>query len=72
MFGLGAGIAEAVGPGLLIGLCITWGRPGWYVAGALFLLTGLAMPPAVRRARRRAASSLASGAEVTSARRGAG
>ncbi|GAA4256020.1 MFS transporter [Dactylosporangium darangshiense] len=72
VFGLGAGIAEAVGPGLLIGLCITWGRPGWYVAGALFLLTGLAMPPAVRRARRRAASSLASGAEVTSARRGAG
>jgi hypothetical protein len=54
VFGLGAGIAEAVGPGLLIALCITWGRPGWYVAGALFLLTGLAMPAAVRWARRRA------------------
>lgn len=40
-------------PGLLIALCITWGRPGWYVVGALFLLTGLAAPPAVRWALRR-------------------
>jgi MFS family permease len=48
VFGLGAGLAEALGPGLLIALCITWGRPGWYVVGALFLLTGLAAPPAVR------------------------
>ncbi|MFJ5895700.1 MFS transporter [Streptomyces sp. NPDC093064] len=50
VFGLGAGLAEAVGPGLLIALCITWGRPGWYVVGALFVLTGLAAPLAVRRA----------------------
>ncbi|MEU6375259.1 MFS transporter [Streptomyces sp. NPDC046909] len=48
VFGLGAGLAEAFGPGLLIALCITWGRPGWYVAGAMFALTGLAAPPAVR------------------------
>ncbi|WP_432844400.1 hypothetical protein [Dactylosporangium sp. CA-092794] len=52
MFGLGAGLSEAIGPGLLIWLCITGGRPGWYVVGSLFLLTGLAMPPAVRWARR--------------------
>jgi hypothetical protein len=52
VFGLGAGLAEAFGPGLLIALCITWGRPGWYVVGALFLLTGLAAPPAVRQAPR--------------------
>ncbi|WP_406464286.1 MFS transporter [Streptomyces sp. NBC_01622] len=52
VFGLGAGLAEAFGPGLLIALCITWGRPGWYVVGALFLLTGLAAPPAVRLALR--------------------
>ncbi|MFK0291927.1 MFS transporter [Streptomyces sp. NPDC090442] len=52
VFGLGAGLAEAFGPGLLIALCITWGSPGWYVVGALFLLTGLAAPPAVRRAQR--------------------
>ncbi|MFF1546794.1 MFS transporter [Streptomyces sp. NPDC058291] len=52
VFGLGAGLAEAFGPGLLIALCIGWGRPGWYVVGALFAVTGLAVPPAIRRARR--------------------
>lgn len=52
VFGLGAGLAEALGPGLLIALCITWGRPGWYVVGALFALTGLAAPLAVRLAER--------------------
>ncbi|MGX1541338.1 MFS transporter [Streptomyces adustus] len=49
VFGLGAGLAEAFGPGLLIALCITWGRPGWYVVGAMFALTGLAAPAVVRR-----------------------
>ncbi|MFE2477096.1 MFS transporter [Streptomyces sp. NPDC059389] len=53
VFGLGAGLAEAAGPALIIFLCITWGRPGWYVLGALFALTGLAAPLAVRRARPR-------------------
>ncbi|MGW0837341.1 MFS transporter [Streptomyces prunicolor] len=48
VFGLGAGLAEAVGPTLLISLCITWGRPGWYVVGVMFALTGLAAPFAVR------------------------
>ncbi|MEV5576121.1 MFS transporter [Spirillospora sp. NPDC052269] len=52
VFGLGAGLAEAFGPSLLISLCITWGRPGWYVVGVLFALTGLAAPAAVRWARR--------------------
>lgn len=55
VFGLGAGLAEAVGPALLIGLCITWGRPGWYVVGGLFLVTGLVTPPAVRWAANRQA-----------------
>ncbi|MGI5231593.1 MFS transporter [Actinoallomurus sp. CA-142502] len=54
VFGLGAGLSEAVGPSVLIALCITWGRPGWYVVGALFALTGLATPFAVRWARRTA------------------
>ncbi|MFD7066619.1 MFS transporter [Streptomyces sp. NPDC059913] len=52
VFGLGAGLSEAVGPTLLIPLCITWGRPGWYVVGALFAVTGLLAPYAVRRAQR--------------------
>ncbi|MFF4401003.1 hypothetical protein [Streptomyces sp. NPDC001480] len=43
-------LREALGPGLLISLCIGWGRPGWYVVGAMFALTGLAAPFAVRRA----------------------
>ncbi|MFE5912158.1 MFS transporter [Streptomyces wedmorensis] len=50
VFGLGAGLAEAVGPALLIALCVGWGRPGWYLVGALFALTGLLTPLAVRRA----------------------
>ncbi|WP_067142336.1 MFS transporter [Microtetraspora malaysiensis] len=52
VFGLGAGLAESLGPGLLIALCITWGRPGWYVIGALFAVTGLTAPLAVRWAQR--------------------
>ncbi|GIF77246.1 MFS transporter [Asanoa siamensis] len=51
VFGLGAGLAEALGPGLLIALCISWGTPGWYVVGALFAVTGLLAPAAVRWAR---------------------
>ncbi|MFC8513885.1 MFS transporter [Streptomyces sp. NPDC057257] len=53
VFGLGAGLAEAIGPSLLIALCITWGRPGWYAVGTLFLVTGAASPLATRWARRR-------------------
>lgn len=52
VFGLGAGLSEALGPGLLIALCIGWGRPGWFAVGALFAVTGLLTPLAVRRAER--------------------
>ncbi|MFD7339073.1 MFS transporter [Streptomyces violascens] len=52
VFGLGAGLAEAAGPSLLIALCIAWGRPGWYVVGALFALAGLAAPLVVGWAQR--------------------
>jgi len=48
VFGLGLGLAETLGPGVLIALCITWGQPGWYVVGALFTLTGLTARLAVR------------------------
>ncbi|GGU71556.1 MFS transporter [Streptomyces litmocidini] len=50
VFGLGAGLSESLGPGLLIALCIGWGRPGWFAVEALFALTGLLAPLAVRRA----------------------
>ncbi|MEV6347105.1 MFS transporter [Actinoplanes sp. NPDC051851] len=53
VFGLGAGLAETVGPGLLIGLCIGWGAPGWFTVGVMFALTGLAVPAAIRWAHRR-------------------
>lgn len=55
VFGLGAGLADALGPALIISLCITWGRPGWFVVGALFALTGLVAPLAVRWAQARQA-----------------
>lgn len=48
VFQIGMGLAEAFGPALLTLLCISWGRPGWYVVGGLFLAAGLAVPPAVR------------------------
>jgi hypothetical protein len=48
VFGLGAGLSEAIGPGLLIVLCVTWSRPGSYVLGALFALAGTVAPGAVR------------------------
>jgi MFS family permease len=53
VFGLGAGLAEAFGPALVIGLCIGWGRPGWYLIGVTLALTGAAVPLAVRHASRR-------------------
>ncbi|GGN97845.1 hypothetical protein GCM10010112_90520 [Actinoplanes lobatus] len=58
IFGLGAGLAETIRSGLLIGLCITWRTPGWYVLAALFLLTGLAVPAAVRWTRSGQASEM--------------
>jgi MFS family permease len=42
VFGLSMGITEAVGPVLLIGLCITWGSPGWLVLGAIVTVAGFA------------------------------
>jgi hypothetical protein len=42
VFGLSMGITEAVGPVLLIGLCITWGQPGWLVLGGIVALAGFA------------------------------
>ncbi|MER5621289.1 MFS transporter [Streptosporangium sp. NPDC002544] len=51
-FGSGAAVARMLGPLLLTTLIVTWGTPGWLVLGGLFLLSGLAMGPAVRWALR--------------------
>jgi hypothetical protein len=50
VFGMGGGLADAIAPYLLVTLCITWGTAGWYALGALFALTGLLVPVAVRHA----------------------
>ncbi|WNI18782.1 MFS transporter [Actinacidiphila sp. ITFR-21] len=52
LFGMGLGLGTTIGPVLLISLCIDWGRPGWWVVGALFAVTGLAVPATVRWAER--------------------
>ncbi|MCC9307930.1 MFS transporter [Kitasatospora sp. RB6PN24] len=72
VFGLGAGLADAVGPGLLIGLCIDWGRPGWYAVGALLVATGLAAPATVRRVERRRSIGSPAGGWTTGARAATG
>jgi MFS family permease len=51
-FGTGVAVARMLGPLLLTALIITWGPPGWLVLGALFLLAGFAIGPAVRWAQR--------------------
>lgn len=48
LFGLGASLADAVGPSLLIALCVNWGPQGWFVVGLLFAVTGLAVPCTIR------------------------
>ncbi|WP_143658744.1 hypothetical protein [Streptomyces sp. IMTB 2501] len=45
-------VAVEFGPGLPMALCVGWDRPGWYVVGGLFAVTGLLAPPAVGRTRR--------------------
>ncbi|WP_234384498.1 MFS transporter [Streptomyces sp. MMG1121] len=48
VFGVGMGLAESFGPALLTWLCIGWGKPGWHVMGAVFLVAGLLAPAVVR------------------------
>ncbi|WP_405015232.1 MFS transporter [Kitasatospora sp. NBC_01539] len=52
LFGMGLGLGTAVGPSVLTALCIDLGRPGWWILGAGFALTGLAVPVATRWAER--------------------
>lgn len=48
VFGMGMGLCYAVAPSLLGLLCVTWGAPGWYLMGGLFVAAGFAMPFVVR------------------------
>lgn len=52
LFNTGWQAAEVVAPVLLTTVVIGWGWPGWLLVGALFLLAGLAVPPAARWAAR--------------------
>jgi hypothetical protein len=36
-----------VGPAMLTALCVTWGPPGWVVAGLMFCTAGLVLTPLV-------------------------
>ncbi|MCW3004879.1 MAG: transporter [Conexibacter sp.] len=42
VFGLSMGLAEAFAPALVIALCISWGKPGWLVLGAVVTVAGMA------------------------------
>jgi MFS family permease len=52
LFGMGLGLGTTIGPTVLIALCVDLGRPGWWILGAGFALTGLAVPVTARWAER--------------------
>ncbi|MFJ5220869.1 MFS transporter [Streptomyces sp. NPDC088354] len=58
LFGMGLGLGTTLGPSVLIALCIGQGKLGWWIVGAGFALTGLAVPPVTRWAQRSAAAPL--------------
>ncbi|MEU8515358.1 MFS transporter [Kitasatospora sp. NPDC048722] len=51
-FGTGVAVARTLGPLVLTTLLLDGGLPGWLVLGAVFLVAGCAMGPAVRWAER--------------------
>ncbi|HEX6468456.1 MAG TPA: MFS transporter [Streptosporangiaceae bacterium] len=57
VFGLGAGVADAVAPALMGALPLAIGLPGWLLLGAVFLVVGSSCGPLVARARGRAPRS---------------
>src|SRR5262249_11362677 len=48
VFGMGQGLGDACAPAVLTALCIGLGVSGWCITGALFALTGLAVPIVTR------------------------
>lgn len=53
VFGLGIGVAEAMGP-VVLTVCLHWGMPGWLLVGAGFLVVGWISPPLVALVKRAA------------------
>ncbi|HEV2783917.1 MAG TPA: MFS transporter [Actinophytocola sp.] len=56
-FGMAPQIARMLGPAVLTTLLISWGTPGWFVLGGLFLGAGLAVGPVTRYAERTRATA---------------
>jgi len=44
--GIGFSLSHMVAPTLITLLCIEWGRPGWFVLGAVIALASALMVPA--------------------------
>ncbi|MFE1230982.1 MFS transporter [Streptomyces sp. NPDC058745] len=51
-YGTGVPLARTLGPLLVTTFLVTWGVPGWFVFGGIFLLAAAATAPAVRWAER--------------------
>lgn len=50
--GLGFSLSNVIAPTLIALLCIEWGRPGWWLMGAVVLASGLLLVPVCRWALR--------------------
>lgn len=64
-YGMAPQIARMLGPVVVTTLLIGWGMRGWLVLGALFLVAGLLVRPAVRWAESRASASPVGVASLT-------
>lgn len=56
VFGLAMGLSDSFGPVILVGLCLTWGAPGWIALGLLVAAASALVAP-VERHRRRGADA---------------
>jgi MFS family permease len=63
-YGMAPQIARMLGPVVVTTLLIGWGMPGWLALGALFLVAGLLVRPAVRWAERRSPAAQAASGPV--------
>jgi MFS family permease len=64
VFAFGRGLAGVAAPSLLGLLCVSWGAPGWFLLGGVFVLVSQAVPFVVRWADRRLAAPTAEPALV--------